>query len=142
MSIRALGALREISLSRAELVTPMERQSSARKINSARDNSTGFAIAEPMHRARSLANTDCFRMVQKEIILQFAASSQGKSMPGNDHGYRLSPKKPRFFLPIEGLRKLARLSHYPRRDTGCLILSPPLKTSITRYHTNYTTRAE
>ena len=135
-NLSAISTQREISLSRAELKTAMERLSSGRKINSASDDYAGLATAVRMHRARSLANTDCFRMVQKEIILQFAASSQGKSMPRSDHGYRLTPKKPWFFLPIGGLRKLARLSHYPECDTGCLILSPPLKTSITRYHTN------
>ena len=81
-------------------------------------------------------------MVQKQVILQFAASSQGKSMSRSNHGYGLTPKKHCFFLPNEGFRKLARLSHNLGRDTGCLILSPPLKTSITRYHTNYKTRAE
>ena len=81
-------------------------------------------------------------MVQKQIILQFAASSQGKSMSRGNRVYGLTPKKHWFFLPNEVFGKLARLSHIIGRDTGCLILSPPLKTSITRYHTNYKTRAE
>ena len=75
-------------------------------------------------------------MVHKQIILQFAASSQGKSMSRSNRVYGLTPKKHWFFLPNKVFRKLARLSHYVRCDTGCLILSPPLKTSITRYHTN------
>ena len=81
-------------------------------------------------------------MVQKQIILQFAASSQGKSMSRSNREYGLTPKKHWFFLPNKVFRKLARLSHSMSCDTGCLILSPPLKTSITRYHTNYKTRAE
>ena len=81
-------------------------------------------------------------MVHKQIILQFAASSQGKSMSRSNRAYGLTPKKHWFFLPNKVFRKLARLSHGMACDTGCLILSPPLKTSITRYHTNYKTRAE
>ena len=81
-------------------------------------------------------------MVHKQIILQFAASSQGKSMSRSNRVYGLTPKKHWFFLPNKVFRKLARLSHGTACDTGCLILSPPLKTSITRYHTNYTTRNE
>ena len=47
-NIRALSTQRAISLSREELETAMERLSSGRKINSASDDSAGFAIAERM----------------------------------------------------------------------------------------------
>ena len=47
-NLNALSTQREISLSRAELKTAMERLSSGRKINSASDDSAGFAIAERM----------------------------------------------------------------------------------------------
>ena len=42
-------------------------------------------------------------MVQKQIILQFAASSQGKSMSRSNDVYGLTPKKHWFFLPNEVL---------------------------------------
>ena len=47
-NLSAISTQREISLSRAELKTSMERLSSGRKINSASDDSAGFAIAERM----------------------------------------------------------------------------------------------
>ena len=47
-NLSAISTQREISLSRAELETAMERLSSGRKINSASDDSAGFAIAERM----------------------------------------------------------------------------------------------